>query len=146
MSFRKFFIPVDGSRNSLHACEMAVRLAEVGGETVVLAHCFDPIPQRIQGHPLEHLKRDLAEDAEEIFKPCRDIFVKAQIPAETIVLFGKQGATLAEAADDHKCDLIIMGTRGMSNLVNMVMGSVSISVVHYTNLPVMLIPEPKDFD
>lgn len=146
MSFRKFFIPVDGSESAIHACEMAVRLAEVGGETVVLAHCFDPIPQRIQGHPLETLKEDLAEDAEEIFKPCRELFAKAQIPAETIVLFGKQGPSLAEAADYHKCDLIIMGTRGMGSIGTVVLGSVSNAVIHNTNLPVMLIPEPKDFD
>ena len=32
MSFRRFFIPVDGSSNSLLACKMAVRLAEIGDE------------------------------------------------------------------------------------------------------------------
>ena len=146
MSFRKSFIPVNGSENSFHACEMAVRLAELGSETVVLAHCFDPVPLRIQGNALEGLKKGLTEDAEEFFEPCRELFIKAGIPYEEVVLFGKQGPVLAEAADNHNCDLIIMGTRGLGNVGVMVMGSVSNAVIHNTNLPVMLVPEQKKIE
>ena len=141
MSFRRFFIPVDGSKNALEACEMAVRLAEMGEEKVILAHCHDAIPDRVQGHPRDELMLDLQKKAEDIFAKCTPIFEKGKIPVETIILFGSQGPTLAEAADEHKCDLIIMGTKGHSNLGNLFLGSVSTAVIHNTQLPVMLVPE-----
>ena len=141
MSFRRFFIPVDGSKNSLEACEMAVRLAEMGEESVILAHCHDMIPDRIQGHSRDELELDLKEEAQRIFDVCMPIFEKAKIPVETLILFGSHGVTLAEAAEEHKCDLIIMGTKGHSNLGNLILGSVSSAVIHNSQIPVMLVPE-----
>ncbi len=141
MSFRRFFIPVDGSKNAIEACEMAARLAETGEEKVILAHCHDMIPDRIQGHPREELKVDLENEAQKIFDACMPIFEKAKIPVETLILFGSHGATLAEAAEEHKCDLIIMGTKGHSNLGNLILGSVSSAVIHNSQIPVMLVPE-----
>ena len=141
MSFRKFLIPVDGSKNSMQACEMAVKLAEIGEEKVFLAHCFDPIPQRIQGQVRDGLKADLEADADAIFKQCLPLFEKAKIPVQTIVLFGSQGPALASAAEEHQCDLIIMGTKGHGNLGNLLLGSVSSAVIHNSKIPLMLIPE-----
>ena len=142
MSFRRFFIPVDGSSNSLLACKMAVRLAEIGDERVILAHCFETIPQLIQGHAREGLMEGLEEEANNIFKLCRPMFDEAAIPVETVLIFGSQGPTLAEAAEEHRADLIIMGTRGMGNLGTLLLGSVSNAVIHNTTLPVLLVPEP----
>ncbi len=146
MSFLKLFIPVDGSDNSKLACQAAVRMAEAGNKKVILAHCHDPIPQRIQGHALEVLEEDLKEEADRIFKECRVYFDQAHIPVETLVLYGSQGPTLAEAADEQGADVIIMGTRGLGNLGSLVLGSVSNAVIHNTNLPVLLVPEKKEFD
>lgn len=143
MSFRKFFIPVDGSDNSKRACEMAVRLAEIGEERVVLAHCFDPIPQMIQGHTLDNLKKDLEKEAEEIFASCLPMFEENKIPVETLLLFGSQGPTLTGAAEEHGADLIIMGTRGRGNLGSLLLGSVSNAVIHNTTIPVLLVPHHK---
>lgn len=140
MTFRKYFIPVDGSANSALACKMAVCLAEMGEESVILAHCFDAIPARIQGQALETLKDELIKEAEKIFDECRPFFEEADIPCESIILFGSQGIALAEAAEAHKCDLIIMGTKGHSNLGTLVLGSVTNAVVHNSSLPVMLVP------
>jgi nucleotide-binding universal stress UspA family protein len=37
------------------------------------------------------------------------------------------------------CDGIVMGTRGMSAVGNLVMGSVATKVIHLTKLPVTLV-------
>lgn len=146
MSFRILFIPVDGSENSKQACEQAVRLAESGREKAILAHCFDAIPQRIHGPALEELEGELAKEAKQIFAECRHFFDHANIPVETLVLFGSQGETLAEAAVEHNSDIIIMGSSGLGNLGNLVMGSVSNDVIHSTKLPVLIAPKRKDED
>ena len=144
MAYRKLFIPVDGSDNSKAACEAAVRMSQSVEKLVILAHCHDPIPQRIQGHALEVLEEDLKEEADRIFDECRVFFDNANIPVKTIVLYGSQGPALAEAAEKEKADIIIMGTRGLGNLGSLVLGSVSNAVIHNTSLPVLLVPEKKE--
>lgn len=140
MSCRVFFIPVDGSENSKKACEMAVRLVEVNEKKVILAHCFETIPQRIHGPALEELKKSLAKEAEEVFTDCRRIFDSKNIPVETLILFGSQGETLAEAAVEHNSDLIIMGNKGHGNLASLVLGSVSNEVIQNAKIPILLVP------
>lgn len=144
MAFRKLFIPVDGSDNSKLACQAAVRMAESIQKTVILAHCHDPIPQRIQGHALDTLYEELEAESEHIFQDCRGCFDQAGIPVETLILYGSQGPTLATAADEQNADIIIMGTRGLGNLGSLVLGSVSNAVIHNTNLPVLLVPEKRE--
>jgi len=40
---------------------------------------------------------------------------------------------------DTECDAIIMGTRGMGSLANLVIGSVTTKVIHLVEVPVTLI-------
>ena len=49
--------------------------------------------------------------------------------AETIVAYAKR----------HKCDLICLGTRGMTAAANLVMGSVATKVLHLAGVPVIIV-------
>ncbi|MDP1900390.1 MAG: universal stress protein [Rubrivivax sp.] len=46
---------------------------------------------------------------------------------------------LARRADELGCDGIVMGTRGMTAIGSVVMGSVATKVVHAANVPVTLV-------
>jgi nucleotide-binding universal stress UspA family protein len=46
---------------------------------------------------------------------------------------------LVKYAEEKGCDGIIMGTRGLGPIGNLVMGSVATKVIHLTTLPVTLI-------
>ena len=46
---------------------------------------------------------------------------------------------ITRKAEELNCDAIIMGTRGMGALGNLVMGSIATKVVHLTRLPVTLV-------
>ena len=46
---------------------------------------------------------------------------------------------LAKRAEELGCDEIIMGTRGMGAIGNLVMGSVATKVVHLAGIPVTLV-------
>ena len=46
---------------------------------------------------------------------------------------------IVKRPEELNCDGIVMGTRGMGAIGNLVMGSVATKVVHLTKLPVTLV-------
>ena len=48
--------------------------------------------------------------------------------------------TIVDCAQRSGCDMIHMGTRGMTALANMGMGSIATKVLHLAQVPVLLVP------
>lgn len=55
------------------------------------------------------------------------------------VAIGDIAPTIVERARDEPCDLIVMGTRGMGAVRNLVLGSVATKVIHLSETPVLLV-------
>ncbi len=60
---------------------------------------------------------------------------------------GMRGTTIAEtilvAASDVDANVIVLGTRGLSGLKSLLLGSVSHAVLQHADLPVMVVPSPE---
>jgi nucleotide-binding universal stress UspA family protein len=52
--------------------------------------------------------------------------------------------TIVETADLHDASAIVMGSRGLTGLRSMLLGSVSSAVVHHTDRPTLVIHRPGD--
>ena len=52
---------------------------------------------------------------------------------------GSPATEILQQVRDTECDAIIMGTRGMGSLANLVIGSVTTKVIHLVEVPVTLI-------
>ena len=55
------------------------------------------------------------------------------------ILEGPIAQAIARRADELGCDGIVMGTRGMTALGGLLMGSVATRVIHLANVPVTLV-------
>ena len=55
------------------------------------------------------------------------------------ILEGSIAHAIARRADELGCDGIVMGTRGMTALGGLLMGSVATRVIHLANVPVTLV-------
>ena len=55
------------------------------------------------------------------------------------VRIGHAAAEIAECARELGCDAIVMGTRGLGRVANIVLGSVAHKVVHLADVPVTLV-------
>jgi nucleotide-binding universal stress UspA family protein len=55
------------------------------------------------------------------------------------ILIGDVPKALVAYAEAKGCDGIVMGTRGLGAIGNLVLGSVATKVIHLTRLPVTLI-------
>jgi nucleotide-binding universal stress UspA family protein len=63
----------------------------------------------------------------------------ARVRCKTRAVIGDAPAVIANLARRLRCDAIVMGTRGMTLLGNLVLGSVASKVVHLSTVPVTLV-------
>jgi nucleotide-binding universal stress UspA family protein len=142
-TMRKLLVPVDSSDNAMRALEHAIRLAKGNGPmelVIVYAH----EPPIIYGEIALYLPEAKAEEllrehSESILGPAIEKAKKAGVTFTSQVLVGDISKSIVSCAETLDCDGIVMGTRGMSAISNLIMGSVATKVIHLTKLPVTLV-------
>jgi nucleotide-binding universal stress UspA family protein len=79
------------------------------------------------------------DDAEAVFAPIRAFFQQHGIEARFAYAVGHAAEVIATHAEDGRFDLLIMGSRGHGEVVNLVLGSVVTKVLARTSTPLLLI-------
>ncbi len=70
--------------------------------------------------------------------------VEAVIPYRTVLADGRAAAVLLDVAEREAAELVVAGRRGLNTLGELVLGSVSQSLVHGSRRPVVLVPGEAD--
>ena len=64
----------------------------------------------------------------------------AKLPYQFHIGVGEEpAAVIAHYAQDKKCDQVVMGTRGLGSVAGILLGSVTIKVIHLVDIPVLLV-------
>lgn len=139
----KLLVPVDASASAMRALEHAIRLAkEIGNTELVIAYAHEPpiIYGEIELYLSESKAKDLQQaHSEGILGPAIEKARTAGVNFTSQVVVGNVAESIVSCAQSSGCDGIVMGTRGMSAIGNLVMGSVATKVIHLTKLPVTLV-------
>ena len=139
MAYNRILLPVDGSEHSMHAVAHAVSLVREGGE-IVVATVLPPIPNVIGGDARKEAEEAVKTDASLITQPVMDVIAKDNIACrEKIVLHTSTAEGIIEPAEDMKCDLIVMGSRGRSDIEGLLLGSVTHKVLTLATVPVLVV-------
>ena len=139
----KLLVPVDGSDNAMRALEYAIRLAkEYAPMELVIVYAHEP--PIIWGELAIYLPEEKAKElqrkhGEDILRPSIERANRAGVTFTSRVLFGDIPQSIVSCAETLGCDGIVMGTRGMGAILNLVAGSVATKVIHLTKLPVTLV-------
>ncbi len=138
----KALLPVDGSENALRAVRHLIALVQ-GREPmeVFLLNVQEPIDawevrRCFKPEEIEAMQEVQGGDA---LKAARELLEQAGVPFTAEVLIGDLAPSIAGYAKSMGCDKIIMGTRGMTPLANLLMGSVATKVIHLADVPVTLV-------
>lgn len=137
---RRILVPVDGSDSATRALRHAIGLAKenpLNELHIVNAHETPILYGEISMYAAEQRAR--RRQSEEVLKPAAEFAKAAGVRFTTEVLTGDPAVAIAKYAEDKACHGIVIGTRGMTAVGNLVMGSVAIKVVHLTKLPVTLV-------
>lgn len=138
----RILVPVDGSRPARNALKYAVHMLKdwMAGEI----HIINVQPVVLPMGDLTLLDADIIEEAQrknasKILKSASQILVKAGIKHEQHIEIGVIASSIIHYGKTHGCDCIVMGTRGMGAVGNLVLGSISNKVIHLADVPVTLV-------
>lgn len=138
----KALIPVDGSENSLRALDHLISLIQNGEPMEVhLIHVREPlnaweVHRFLTQTEIQSFQVSEGEDALAAAKQRLDA---AGIPYTAEILIGDIAPTISGYAEAIGCDKIIMGSRGMTEIASLLLGSVTTKVIHYAHVPVTVI-------
>lgn len=139
---RKTLVPFDGSENALRAVDHVVALIrEHQAIDLHLLHVREPIDSWEVRRVLtaEEISALQLSEGEDVLQAARERLDAAGIRYAAEVLVGDVGRTIAERAEEIGCDQIIMGSRGVSAIAGLLLGSVTTKVLHFAHVPVTIV-------
>ncbi len=135
--FETVLVAVDGSEHSHKAVAAAAELVKLSNGKLIVVHVREHDRSRGQVWDLE-----TDEEAQGVVKKAVEEAKKngaANAEPKVIgALHGTVAKALVETASDHKAGAIVMGSRGLSDLTGLLLGSVAHKVIHLSDVPVMV--------
>jgi nucleotide-binding universal stress UspA family protein len=152
MMYKQILVAVDGSRSGRRALDEAVKIARATGATVQ-ALCVVQHPARLvdisTGFAEEQTRQSAEADlATAALEEAKTVLAQAGVPGTTRAAdsMGEEiAAVIYRIAAEEDVDLVVMGTRGLSGMKRLLLGSVAESFLRMADRPVMLVrnEEPK---
>lgn len=138
-------IAIDGSENALEAVRHGAKLA--AANSAIRLHLLNvqpPLPSAASSFVSPDVVRSFhQEEGEKCLKPARALLDRRKIAYECHVAVGNAAEAIVAYAQDQGCEQIVMGTRGLSPLPSLLLGSVATRVLHLAAVPVTLIPRKR---
>lgn len=133
----KILVPVDGSKQSDKALEFACNLAEKYAASIVLQHTVETT---LHEHAMFMGSAGFAFelDEEQINKAGKIVIDSAMkivdkhdgLSSSSVIDHGSPALNIVQCAKDNNVDMIVMGSRGLSDLGGLFLGSISHKVSH----------------
>jgi nucleotide-binding universal stress UspA family protein len=138
----RILLPVDGSLPAARAVEYVCALHD--GRVPVAVHLVNVQLPIISGNVRrfvsdEAITQYCRAEGEAALRPARKALQAAGLSFDDHVLIGHAAQTLVRQAMHWGCTRIVMGTRGLGALANVLVGSTALQVMHLSESPVTLV-------
>ncbi|UCZ51489.1 universal stress protein [Bacillus shivajii] len=138
--FQHILLAADGSKHSERAAEKAISIAKlVKNSKITLIQVIDELPSNFKMLDEEMIPQKVTNEQKEKIYTIETSVRKAGITIEVKHLLGEPGPTIVREANDNDYDLVVIGSRGLNQFQQMVLGSVSHKVAKRVKVPVMII-------
>jgi len=139
----KILLPIDGSKSSHNAAKYVAKMAKNSRSpvTVTLVNVHDDMGL---GHVKQFVAKSVIDDylrevSEKELKAAQKVFDTASVKHNMAIKRGHISEEIIALANKDKVDLIVMGAKGRSGFVDVLMGSVAQRVSSSAKQPVLLV-------
>lgn len=143
--YKRILVPVDGSepaaKAALHGAELASKL----GAEVLLFHVVPSLPSYMESSPgrFSSVQRTIMDEfckhGQEILNRVKDDIAAYGLNISTDITVGHPADEICKKVKKSKCDLLIIGSRGLGEIKGILMGSVSNRVARHAECPVLIV-------
>ncbi len=121
-------IASDGSEGSLNAIRY-------------VAKCIDPAKTKSIHivSATEEMSSTATEQAQRAVSQAHEVLETSGIQSSTAVIYGTPAEAIVKETEKHNANLVIMGSRGLSGLQGLILGSVSRNVCNNVGCPVLIV-------
>jgi nucleotide-binding universal stress UspA family protein len=134
--FKRILVAVDSSEYSRQAVPTAIEIAKKFDADVFVLHVNEHDLGRAAAYPRE-TEADAAEIVAGAIKSIRDAGVTVEGEVR-IAFLGDAPNEIVETAAIQGADLIVMGSRGLSDVAGLFLGSVTHKVIKLAKIPVLV--------
>jgi len=139
---QRILVPLDFSRHADFVLEWAAHLAKEHSSRLLLLHAYHlPVEfQQLEGAYLPQdfwasVKAEAEQNLQRYAEPLRG----QGLAVDVIVREGYPATVIEQEAIDQRADLIVIGTRGLSGLKHLLLGSIAERVVQKAPCPVLTV-------
>lgn len=145
--FKKILIPTDGSSLSGQAANKGVTFAKEIGAEVVALHVAQPFAATVGFDGMaaayaitdEDYEKTIADQAQKYLQAVADRAETAGVKVTKVAATNFNVADgVVQAAEEHGCDLIFIGSHGRSGLSRLLLGSVTSKVLGLAKTAVLV--------
>jgi nucleotide-binding universal stress UspA family protein len=135
--FGTILLAVDGSAHADRAAELAGKLATSGGDEVIVVHVTEIMVGRAAGPVELDGDREAIERAQQHARELEAAGLPARVELARAPA-GHVAKVVVDAAEKYGAGVIVMGSRGRTDLAALVLGSVAHKVLHLSDRPVLI--------
>ena len=137
--YKKILVPVDASNKSKNAVNEAMGIAKQYGASLVALYVlpFSPLSYR----NVRAAQEVMYSDAKDALEKIKDGAARRDIRVQTKILKGHPGSLISNYANQKKngIDLVVIGSRDLGGIREMLLGSVSNFVMHKCRVSVLVV-------
>ena len=143
--FKKILVPVDGSETSWKALLEARTMAEkFDGELVVISVIQPYNNAALLAVPLDvntitNGNGELEKIGNRVLEMAQEHMEGSNVKVEYLLEVGHPSERIIAHAKKSNCDMIVIGSRGLSGIAEFFLGSVSSKVSQYSTVPVLIV-------
>ena len=137
--FKKILVPLDGSDHSLSALEKAVQIAKKFDGKIMLINVYSVNSFRLTPSQVFAYVLEIRKSGESILAEGEKIAKAEGIQVETLLKEGHVVEEILKKAREGNFDLIVIGSRGISKMKEILIGSVSHGVTTHATCPVLVV-------
>ena len=143
----RVLLAVDGSEESQDAARSLSSLAPLQSVTVLYVldiptWTYPTIVPEIESGLFTTLEQERQQDGEHLIEQIQSLLPVTVQTVATRIEKGKAAEVILAVALQEQSDLIVMGSRGLSPIKELVLGSVSHNVIIHSHCPVLIINRP----